>query len=68
LDSRLYFNQCNNKVIETGEKQCYQLEIIRAEGELFRAFIETTPIIDEENNFKAFQMSIIDLNRFNGVD
>jgi PAS domain S-box-containing protein len=64
LDSRLYFNQYNDKAIETGKTQGYQLEITRAEGELFRAYIETTPIFDEEGNFKAFQTYLIDLNRF----
>lgn len=64
LDSRLYFNQYNNKALETGEKQGYQLEIVRAEGESFMAYIETTLITDEEGIFKAFQTSVIDLNRF----
>ena len=65
LDSKLYFEQYNKKAIETGEKQSYQLEIVRAEGESFMAYIETTAIMDEEDNFKALKMSLIDLSRFN---
>ncbi len=63
-DSRLYFNQNNKKALETGEKQEYELEIVRAEGEQFMAYIETIPVYDDEGNFKEFQTSIIDLNRF----
>ena len=67
LDSKLYFEQYNKKAIETGEKQSYQLEIVRAEGESFMAYIETTAIMDEEDNFKALKMFLIDLSRFNGA-
>ncbi len=68
LNSRMIFNQHNNLAIETGEKEGYQLEILRAEGESLMVYIETTPILDEESNFKAFQISVIDLNRFNSTN
>jgi PAS domain S-box-containing protein len=63
-DSRDLFDKHNKKALETGKKQGYQTEIIRAEGEPFRAYIETTPKNDEEGKFKEFQISIIDINRF----
>ena len=63
-DSRLTFIEHNIKAIETGKKQGYKLEIVRAEGEPFMAYVETTPIYDKDGIFKEFQTSIIDTTRY----
>jgi PAS domain S-box-containing protein len=64
LDSRKTFIEHNINAIETGRKQGYKLEIIRAEGEPFMAYVETTPNYDKEGKFKEFQTSIIDITRY----
>lgn len=63
-DSRQIFIEHNIRAIETGKKQGYQLEIVRAEGEQFNAHVETTPIYDKDGEFKEFQTSIIDITRY----
>ena len=63
-DARQKFIEHNIKAIETGKKQGYKLEIVRAEGEPFIAYVETTPNYDKNGKFKEFQTSIIDLNRY----
>lgn len=62
-DSRQIFIEHNIKAIETGKKQGYKIEIIRAEGERFMAYVETTPNFDKEGKFKEFQTSIINITR-----
>jgi PAS domain S-box-containing protein len=63
-DSRQIFEQHNIKSYETGKKQCYKLELVKAEGEQFSAYIETIPLNNEEGKFKEFQTTIIDISRF----
>ena len=63
-DARQKFIEHNIKAIETGKKQGYKLEIVRAEGEPFIAHVETAPNYDKNGKFKEFQTSIIDLNRY----
>ena len=63
-EARTIFEQHNQKSIETGEKQKYELEITKAEGESLKVYIETTPIYDNKFLFKEFQTCIIDTNRF----
>jgi PAS domain S-box-containing protein len=63
-DSRKIFDSHNKNAIETGEKQKYELEIIKVEGDSLKVFMETNPIYDDEFQFKEFQTSIIDLTRF----
>ena len=63
-DSRQKFIEHNIKAIETGKKQGYQLEIIRAEGDSFVAYVETTPNYDCDGKFNEFQTSIIDTTRY----
>ena len=63
-EARTIFEQHNQKSIETGEKQKYELEIIKAEGDSLKVYIETTPIYDNKFLFKEFQTCIIDTNRF----
>ncbi|MGB8233842.1 MAG: PAS domain-containing protein, partial [Methanobacterium sp.] len=63
-DSRESFEENNKRALETGKKQGYQTEIIRAEGDPFMAYVETNPINDDEGKFKEFQVSIIDISRF----
>jgi PAS domain S-box-containing protein len=63
-DSRESFEENNKRALETGKKQGYQTEIIRAEGEPFMAYVETNPINDDKGKFKEFQVSIIDISRF----
>ena len=63
-DARQTFTEHNINAIETGKKQGYRLEIVRAEGETFSAYVETTPYYDKNGEFKEFQTSIIDLNRY----
>ena len=63
-EARQTFIEHNIRAVETGEKQGYRLEIVRAEGETFIAYIETTPNYDDNGNFKEFETTIIDLNRY----
>jgi two-component system response regulator len=63
-EARTIFEQHNQKSIETGEKQKYELEITKAEGDSLKVYIETTPIYDNKFLFKEFQTCIIDTNRF----
>ena len=59
-EARTIFEQHNQKSIETGEKQKYELEITKAEGDSLKVYIETTPIYDNKFLFKEFQTCIID--------
>ncbi len=63
-DSRTKFNQNNKIAIENKQKLGYELEIVRAEGDSFKSYIETNPIYDKEEKFKEFKVSIIDVKRF----
>ena len=63
-DARQTFIEHNTKAIETGKKQGYRLEIVRAEGEPFIAYVETKPNYDKNGKFKELQTSIIDLSRY----
>ena len=62
-DSRTKFNQNNKTAIENKQKMGYELEIVRAEGDSFKSYIETNPIYDIEEKFKEFKVSIIDVKR-----
>jgi two-component system response regulator len=63
-DSRIAFNQHNKRARESGKKQGYKIQITRAEGDPFTAYVETTPIYDDEGKFKEFQTTVIDISRF----
>ncbi len=63
-ESRLIFENYNEKAIQTWKKQKYRIELIKAEGDNFNAYIEVNPITDFEGSFKEFQLSIIDLDMF----
>ncbi len=63
-DSRIKFNQNNKIALKNKQKIGYELEIVRAEGDSFKSYIETIPIYDNEEKFKEFQISIIDIKRF----
>lgn len=62
--SREIFDEKNSIAFETGKKQKYEIDITTAEGQPFRAYVETNPIYDRKGAFKEFQMIIIDLDRF----
>lgn len=64
-DSRLIFENYNDKAIKTWTKQEYRIELLRAEGDKFNAYIELNPIINPDGSFKEFQMSLLDINMFN---
>jgi PAS domain S-box-containing protein len=64
LNSRVIFAEYNKKALQTGKKQKYQVELIRAEGDEFVSCMEVNPVYDNEGNFKEFQISILDLNMF----
>jgi PAS domain S-box-containing protein len=64
LESRIIFSKYNQKALETRKRQKYQLELTRAEGEEFRAYIEVNPVYDSDGLFKEFQISLLDLNMF----
>jgi|GEM_PF-737863 len=62
-DSRLIYENYNNKALETWKKQKYRLELLRAEGDEFNAYIEVNPVINPDGSFKEFQLTLIDLDR-----
>ena len=64
LESRIIFAEYNQKALETRKRQKYQIELKRAEGEEFRAYIEVNPVYDPDGLFKEFQISLLDLNMF----
>lgn len=61
---REIFDEKNSIAFETGKKQKYEIELVPAEGQPFKAYIETNPIYDRKGVFKEFQMIIIDVDRF----
>ena len=63
-NSRTKFNQNNKIAVENKQKLRYELEIVRAEGDSFKSYIETNPIYDKEEKFKEFKVSIIDVKSF----
>lgn len=63
-DSRLIFENYNDKAIRTWKKQKYRMALLKAEGNEFDAYVEVTPVINSDGTFKEFQLTLIDFSRF----
>lgn len=63
-ESKEIFYEKNRIAFETNKKQKYKIELVKAEGQKFNAYIETNPVHDQKGNFKEFQLVIVDLSKF----